>query len=335
VIYRYTQQVLISSDDQTVAGNNFQKTQIVASAVLAVLLIASILFIYPELFPRGPSSDDYPTYTANAVWILNVGWVTMNQNVLQNSIDSVLENLNNSRINFAFVFVGYWNSTSNDIDYSMSDELITATIDGLHSINITVLAWAENADSKLDVTPPNRDNLYASITKCVNKGFDGYNDDVEAYSGTLQDYIDYLNNATTVLHHLGKMMTADVGYDWQQNTNPYLHMDYIVTMFYGSKSLLEDQRVVAYWEKNFGQYFWNDNPPGSPVILGIMNYYGNEHPLSWQLEKVDELLSNYGHAHPKLEGFSLWTYEYMGTNPDDWQQWNNWITNLQTQNSPK
>ena len=195
------------------------------------------------------------------------------------------------------------------------------------------MAWAENGDAELDVTAANRNNLYASITRCVNKGFDGYNDDVEAYNGTLQDWIDYLNNATPVLHGLGKLMTADVPNDWRQNINPYLRMDYIVSMFYTSKSLLEDPRAAAYWQENFGQYLWHNNPPASPMILGIMNYYGNTHSLAWQLNQTERLLAKYG--HPRLEGFSIWLYEYMGTNPDDWQQWNNWITRLQTQNSPE
>jgi hypothetical protein len=319
-----------------VVGIGFQKKKIISLILLALLVIgsaATLWYVYPAIFPRRPSPDDYSTYTANAVWILNVGWVGMNQNILQNDFDSVLRNLNGSHIKYAFVFVGYWNSMTNDIDYTISEELIAATINGLHSINITVLAWAENGDANLDVTAANRNNLYASIVNCVSKGFDGYNDDVEAYKGTLQDWIDYLNNATVVMHDLDKLMTADVGYDWQQNTNPYLHMDYIVSMFYGSKSILEDSRATVYWQKNFGQYLWNNNPPASPMILGIMNYYGNTHSLSWQLEKLDELLSHY--AHPKLEGFSLWVYEYMGTNADDWQQWNNWISRLQTQNPPK
>lgn len=268
------------------------------------------------------AADTY--YTANAVWIQNEGWPRINQRILENNLSSVLANLKSSQIKFAFVFVGYWNSTSNNIDYTISDKLITTTIDSLHRINITVLAWAENGDVNLDVTETNRNNLYNSIIKCMDKGFDGYNDDVEGYKGTLQDWIDYLNNATLILHESGKLMTADVPYDWQQNINPYLHMDYIVTMFYGSKSTLEDPQCAAYWEENFGQYLWNNNPPASPVILGIMNYYGNAHPLSWQLQKTDQLLSNYG--HPNLEGFSLWLYEYMGTNSDDWQQWNNWIS---------
>lgn len=317
-------------------GAWFLQKKIASLILLTVLVLGGVAALwigYSGIVLFRPSPDTSSSYAANAVWILNMGWVGMNQNILKNNFTSVLANLNGSHIKFAFVFVGYWNSGSNDIDYTMSDELIDAVIEGLHRINMTVLAWAENGDANLDVSAANRNNLYASITRCVNKGFDGYNDDVEAYNGTLQDWIDYLNNATPVLHDLGKLMTADVYCDWRQNINPHLHMDYIVSMFYGSSSLLEDPRARAYWQENFGQYFWNNNPPASPVILGIMNYYGNSHPLSWQLQKLDQLLADY--SHPKLEGFSLWLYEYMGTNPDDWQQWNNWITHLQTQNATR
>jgi hypothetical protein len=258
------------------------------------------------------------------VWIANTNWVRMNKNILLDHLSSVAANLKGAHFKYAFVFVGYWNSTTNDIDYDISDELITSTIESLHGINITVLAWAENIDNNIDVTPTNRNNLYASITKCMNKGFDGYNDDIEDYKGTLQDWIDYQNNATVVLHSLGKLMTADVGLDWQQNMNPYLHMDFIVTMFYSNQSILEDPQAEAFWQENFGQFMGNNNPPASPVILGIMNYYGNDHPLSWQLNQIDELLQSY--PHPQLAGFSIWLYEYMGTNSNDWQQWNNWIT---------
>jgi hypothetical protein len=317
-------------------GNKYLRKKIASLMLLIILVLgamAPIWYFYSTTFQRTPSPNADASYTANAVWIANAGWVRMNQNILQNNLTSVLTNLNGSLIKYAFVFVGYWNSTSNDIDYALSDELITSTITGLHRINMTVLAWAENADANLDVTAANRNNLYASITKCVNKGFDGYNDDVEDYNGTLQDWIDYLNNATPVLHNLGKLMTADVVNDWQQNINPYLHMDYIVSMFYTSQSVFEDPQAAAFWQEDFGQYLWNNNPPGSPMILGIMNYYGNTHPLAWQLNQIDSMLANY--SHPRLVGFSIWLYEYMGTNPNDWQQWNNWITRMQTQNPTK
>lgn len=309
----------------------FLKKKIIGLLLLILVTgaLATVWYLHPTIF-RYRHSSNGSTYSANGVWILNVGWVSMNQNILENNLTSVLTTLNGSHIEYAFVFVGLWNSTSNDIDYTVSDGLIASTIEGLHSINMTVLAWAENGDDKLNVKLGNRNSLYASITKCVNKGFDGYNDDVETYNGTLQDWIDYLNGATSVLHNLGKLMTADVPNDWRQNINPYLHMDYIVSMFYTTKSLLEDPRAAVYWQENFGQFLLLKKPPGSPMILGIMNYYGNSHSLAWQLNQIDRLQENYD--NPKLAGFSLWVYEYMGTNSDDWQQWNNWITRLQTQN---
>jgi hypothetical protein len=301
-------------------------TAIVLSLIIVLCVVVSFGHVYLTHFDLPVHTDNTVEsyYTANAIWIQNQGWPRMNPDILENNLSSVVATLNGSHIRYAFVFVGYWNSTTNDIDYTISDELINATIEGLHQINMTVLAWAETQDANLDVTAANRENLYSSIVKCMDKGFDGYNDDVEGHRGSMQDWIDYLNNAAVVLHDADKLMTADVACDWQQNTNPYLHIDYIVSMFYSDKSTFEDPQAAAYWEENFGQYMGNNNPPASPVILGIMNYYGNAHSLSWQLQKLDNSLSNYN--HPQLEGFSIWLYEYMGTNPDDWQQWNNWIT---------
>lgn len=175
----------------------------------------------------------------------------------------------------------------------------------------------------MDITPENRGKIYTEIVNCMNKGFDGYNDDIESRIGTHQDWIDYLNNATLILHSLGKLMTADVGYDWQQNTNPYLHMDYIATMFYSNRSTCEDPEGRWFWQENFGEYEGHNNPPESPIILGLMNYYGNAHPLAWQLDWIDSQLSS-GDGHPQLVGFSVWLYEYMSDS--DWETWKQWIT---------
>jgi len=189
------------------------------------------------------------------------------------------------------------------------------------------LAWVEN-DGAVNVSAGNRQFLYDQIVACMNKGFDGFNDDIENWNGTLQDWIDYENNCTTVLHGLGKLMTTDVALDSQQNVNQYLHVDYIVSMFYSDVSYLENSRAAAYWQEDFGEYRGHDTPPGSPMIMGIMNYYGNSHSLAWQLEQVENYLATYG--HPELSGFSIWLYEYMGTNADDWNQWNSWITTTET-----
>lgn len=262
----------------------------------------------------------------------------MQPNVLTTNLTKVVSDLKTGGIKYAFVEAGYWNATTSEIVYEHNDTTFTTIINALHAINVAVLAWVMS-NGAMDISPANRQNLYDQIIACMSKGFDGYNDDIEDYNGTLQNWIDYENNCTIVLHSLpdswtgtNKIMTADVPLDWQQNINMYLHMDYIVSMFYGIKSTLEDPQAAAFWQEDFGEYNDLDNPPASPMIMGIMNYYGNEYPLTWQLGQVDKYLADYG--HPQLAGFSLWLYEYMGTNPDDWSQWDYWITRVGT-NTPQ
>lgn len=281
-----------------------------------------------------PSSGAIATsgsnYTANAVWIMGASWGSFASNeryVLTQHLSDVVANLTGKHIEFAFTFVGYWNPTTSIIGYTMTDAQITTMITALHGIGIKVLAWAED-NGAIDVTAANRANLYAAITNCMNKGFDGYHDDIESYTGTLQDWINYENNATVVLHGLGKLMTAAVAFDWAQNTNQYLHMDYIVSMFYGSHSTFEDSQAAAYWQEDFGEYSGHNTPPASPMIIGIMNAPSpyNTQPLTYQLTNASTFLSAY--RHPQLVGFCIWLYEFMGARSDganDWSVWNSWI----------
>jgi len=287
--------------------------------------MSSLVATFEGFMPKiEAAKGDITDYSENAIWIMNAAWDGFpndKKNVLIEHLNDVLVDLQDSGITYVFVFVGYWNPADSTIGYTMTDSQITKIISAMHSINCTVLAWVED-NGPIDVTPANRNKLYNEISKCMDKGFDGYNDDIENYVGTLQNWIEYENNATVVLHDLGKIMTADVPYDWQQNINPYLNMDYIVTMFYSNKSTFEDPQARKYWQENFGQYQGNNNPPASPVILGIMNYYGNLHPLSWQLNWIDNELS--GDGSPQLVGFSIWLYEYMSD--ADWKTWRNWVT---------
>ena len=270
-------------------------------------------------------------YTVNAVWIQNAGWVAMNQNILTTNLTKVVNDLENGNITFAFVFTGYWDASSSTVGYAEPDSVWTTVINALHAVNIKVLAWVENAGT-MNVSSTNWPILFSQIGTCMSKGFDGYNDDIEDWNGTLQNWIDWENNCTLYVHSLGKIMTADVGYDWQQNTNPYLHMDYIVSMFYSSRSTLESPQAAAFWQEDFGEYSGHNDTPASPMIMGLMNYYGNTNPLAWQLNEVDNYLAAYG--HPQLVGFCVWLYEYMGTNPDDWTQWDYWIARVGTATPP-
>lgn len=293
---------------------NYMRKSKVTVATFFVALLVNISSL--------PMTVHASTYSANAVWIQDMSWVRMNPNILTTNLSKVVDDLSHGSLKFAFVFAGYWNADTSTIMYNENDSVFTTVIDALHAVNIKVLAWVEN-EGTMNVSAANRQNLYGQITTCVNKGFDGYNDDVEDWNGTLQDWIDYENNCTAVLHGLDKLMTADVALDWQQNTNQYLHMDYIVSMFYSNVSTLESPHAATFWQEDFGEYQGHNTPPASPMIMGIMNYYGNEYPLTWQLEQVDKYLTTY--EHPQLVGFCLWLYEYMETNADDWSQWNNWI----------
>jgi hypothetical protein len=299
--------------------------RVLSAIILTILLVSFFGFI---IYIRSDGTIDYPaplksTFEERAIWIMSAAWSHFPSNkqfVLIDHLEEVVANLENNNITMAFTFVGYWDPATNTIGYTMTDSQITAAINALHAKGIRVLAWAED-NGQIDIVN-NRQSIYDEITKCMNKGFDGYHDDIENITPNCahQDYIDYLNNATTLLHGMNKLMTAAVAFDWQQNTNPYLHMDYIVTMFYSDQSKCEDPQGRWYWQENFGQYKGNNNPPGSPVIMGLMNYYGNQHPLAWQLNWVTNELAL--DSHPQLEGFCLWLYEYMTAN--DWEKWNYW-----------
>lgn len=271
------------------------------------------------------------TYSANAVWIYDQPWIHYgpNANILSANLSKVVADLSGANIEYAIVFVGYWNASTNNINYFHTDAFYATVISALHAIDVKVIAWGEDGGGTMDITPTNRQNIYNSIVACMNKGFDGYSDDIEAYVGTRQQWIDYLNNCTAVLHGLGKLHMPAVPYDWQQNINQYLHVDYILSMFYGSRSTFEDAQATYFWQEDFGEYEGHDTPPASSIIIGIMNFYGssisgtNTNPLSWQLAQCSNLLASYG--HPQLAGFCIWVYEYMDVNAPDWSAWNNWI----------
>jgi len=267
-------------------------------------------------------------YPQNAVWIVNQDWVYMQPNILDNNLTKVLNDCSQNKIEYVFLYVGSWEAAYT-IDYLESNATYAEVIADFHALNITVLAWVEDVDWIPDYHAGNWthiDNAYLGVTQ---RGFDGINDDIERVvdGENTSDFINYCNNETVYMHSLGKLFMPDVACDWNQDINPYLHVDAIVSMFYGDESAFESSQAAAFWQENIGEYGQN-TPPASPMILGIMNFDGNKYPLSWQLEQCSTLMSKYPCA--KIEGFSLWLYEYMGTHPDDWSQWNYWITNNAT-----
>jgi len=308
-------------------------------------------FIFFLVFFSSLVNASEPYFNANAVWIQDAGWPRLNPYILSKNLTKVIDDLTKNHIKYAIVMVGYYDGSSPNSTVLWQRTttggymdggppnvtFYTSIVNALHAANITAIAWIEDTNGPIDVRPSNWNNLISQINLTLQWGFDGYSDDIETITGTWQDYINWLNNVTVWLHSLGKLSMPAVGYDWRMDTNPYLHVDYIVTMFYGPASLFDPSNpysyeVEAYWQENFGMYGGRNNPPASPVILGIMNFYGNRYPLAWQLDRAGYLIKKYG--APQLKGFSLWLYEYMGTNPTDWGQWNYWITHVNTTYSP-
>lgn len=280
---------------------------------------------------KGPT-----VYSENAIWIVDQSWVPIpnyaNTPALSGNITQIAINCSQNNITMVFVFIGYWSPSTNNVTYVRTPAFYQNVISIFHTYGIKVLAWTEAYGSSqvMDITPANRGNMYASITTFLNIGFDGYNDAMESYSGTLQQFIDYENNCTVVVHNLGKIMTADIGIDWSQSINMYLKVDYIVTMFYGTMSGFELPSATAYWAENFGLYGRDHGAPASPVILGIMNDIiqgWNQYPLCWQLEQAAVDMNTI--TNRSLAGFCFYTYEYMNLNrTDDWVQWNYFINHL-------
>lgn len=268
----------------------------------------------------------------NVMLIYDQPWLAMNQNCL-NNIPKVVNDLKNGHTEFAIIFLGYIDSldTANPhVEYFRTAAFYQDLISQLHAVNIKAIAWIEDGGGgQVDLSPSNWQNLYNMVLGAVNIGFDGYFDDIESFKGpngvnNYQDQIAWLNSLTPVLHNIGKLNMPAVAFDWEQHINNVLTVDYICSMFYSSRSTLEDSQCDGYWQENFGQYWGHNTPPASPIIMMLMNYYGNSHPLNWQLAQVSRLLAAY--PHPNLAGLGIWLYEYMGTNVGDWDAWNSWMS---------
>jgi hypothetical protein len=286
-----------------------------------------------------------PQYSVNAVWIADngPGWPRMNPFILTRNLTKVVNDLAHDNIQFAMIFVGYWDATDPThptVPWFHDVAFYQNVIDQLHAVGVKAIAWIENSVGTMDISATNRQNVLPLIKQAMDMGFDGYNDDIESWVGQTSDtvannlqQVDWLNYLTPWLHNgtnfvdgKPRLNMPDVGFDWTQSMNQYLDVDYIVSMFYSNVSTLESAQAPFFWQEEFGEYEGHNTPPASPVIIGLMNYYGNQHPLAWQLNEVTKYLSLYG--HPQLVGFSIWLYEYMGTNPDDWMQWKYWISQV-------
>ncbi|MGA3290263.1 MAG: hypothetical protein ABSD42_08510 [Candidatus Bathyarchaeia archaeon] len=238
-----------------------------------------------------------------------------------------------NHIKYAVIMVGYWNATTPSAP-SINPHFhpltyFSSVCSTLKSAGIVPIAWVEGGVSwgesagTPDVTPANYAAYNARIAEVMAIGFSGYSEDIESYTGTQSQYINYLNQQYTFLHNMGKLcMPAVSSNNGGNNINEYLHVDYILSMFYWTSSLFEQPDANIYWQEEFGlgTYHSTFGSPGSPIIFGLDGVYDNQNPFSWQLTQFTNCLNLYGSDN--LVGISLFSYDFM--NSTDWSTWISW-----------
>jgi hypothetical protein len=247
---------------------------------------------------------------------------------IRDNLTGVVAKLKANRIKYAVVMVGFWDASTWTIQYVYNRPFMKSMCAAFKDSGIKPIAWAESYPGH-GVGIPDLTNsaqikgFNAAVADCMTLGFDGFTDDMETFTGTWPDWVAYLNQQAVMLHQLGKLCMPGVPMDWRQDLNPYLHVDFILSMFYSDVSNLEQPSCEGWFQENFGQYGKN-TPPASPLIFGILNMPSNTQPLSWQLQQFKAMCKKY--PTPNLAGILIYNYEYMGVvRPTDWEDWLNFV----------
>ena len=254
----------------------------------------------PTQAPTGGTSK----YNNNAVWLGEAS------DPIGTNLPNLVSTLLANHIKYAIIMVGYWNAanpsapTINPHFHPLSYYSSVCTT--LKNAGIIPIAWVEGGVSwgecvgTPNITPANYAAYNAQIAKVMSLGFSGYSDDVESYTGTQSQYIAYLNQQNTYLHGLGNLcMPAVSSNNGGNNINKYLHVDYILSMFYWTSSLFEQPDASIYWQEEFGLGTYHNafGTPASPILFGIDGEQGNQNPISWQLSQFTQCLNLYGSSN--------------------------------------
>jgi len=237
---------------------------------------------------------------------------------------SVLDKLIRGKIKFIFLLTGEW-AKDGTIKYYISDSNIQSFINKVKtkSPDLKVLAWAylipgyhELVDLSSEAI---KQTMIEQTVACVQKGFDGFNDDVEGFlpDKAWNQIIDYWNRQAKAVRDLGKIATNCImpwPREWLTSVAPYVNTDYIVPMLYSNAPYPEDPF------KDIMHTILTKS--ASPVLIGM--FVQSTTPiLRDQLGWIDPQIASSG-PYPKLAGFSLYKYDRM--RDVDWTDWNNWAT---------
>jgi hypothetical protein len=227
-----------------------------------------------------------------------------------------LESVN---INCIIVWAGTW-TTDHTIVYADSPTIWTQFINTVKAVNPNFVVLALVNGYNIDISDSTYKTAMLNAVQHLMSSapFDGINDDLENFTGTNQNLIDYWQAEASMVHAMGKIATVDLTVGWSYNIEdvyPYLtNFDYVMPMFY---STIEETNALSYWNRILSNSL-------VPVIMGLdvdQEEMGN-FSLSRQLSWIDQALNTSQHSN--LVGFSIWCYDAWDN--ADFKAWANWAT---------
>ncbi len=275
----------------------------VAVAIFIIFLLSCLLFFVLPVHRPFISSG------IKAVWIepeATPNWTPATYTIPP----SILTNLGNGKVQLVMIDVGYWNGIN--LIYSYTDNQMTNMIDALRSADPNVIiqatVWSEYGNDTTDISvSANIQYMINQSVECVGKGFDGYNDDLEGYTGSIQNYISWLNGMSSAVQAIGKSSSGDIGYEDAAYSSE-IHLNYSVVMMYGGLPLNEQTL------KSSENTILLDS--ASPVIIGLLE--ASSPSLATQLSWVSQQLNTNTSAN--YAGVAVFSTESM-TEPD-WSTFN-------------
>jgi len=241
----------------------------------------------------------------------------------------VLEKLIRGKIKFLFLLTGEWR-TDGTILYYLSDSRITKFINTVkaRSTEFKVLAWVylvppyhERVDLSSEAI---KSTMIKQTVSCVQKGFDGFNDDVEGFlpRGEWKQIVDFWNRQADAVRKIGKIATNCISCaiyyapEWIRSVAPYVNTDYMAAMLYNGGPFYP----ADVFKEAMNSILTHS---ASPILIGMRVDNYTTYPLKTQLTWIDEKIASSG-PYPKLAGFVLYDYRLM--RDIDWTDWNNWAT---------
>ncbi|MGA3059128.1 MAG: hypothetical protein ABSD92_02035 [Candidatus Bathyarchaeia archaeon] len=224
--------------------------------------------------------------------------------------NSILTNLGNSQVKLVMIDVGKWNGIN--LQYSYSDSQMTSMINALRSadqgVEIHATIYSAWGNSTTDIsTSANIQYMISQAVECVDKGFDGYNDDLEGYTGSIQNYVSWLNGMSSAVQAIGKSSSADIAYSDVSYASE-IHLNYAAVMTYGGVPLSEQTLMSC------ENTMLLDST--SPVIIGLLE--ASSPSLATQLSWVSQQLNTNTYAN--YAGVAVFSTESM--TEADWSSFN-------------